>query len=240
MHSKVYRTRKMKTMLLGFLFCLTGVSLSAIAGSPAFADSFGTDKAHLVSTGRNRFFVLEPGYQLVLEGKEKGKATVLTITVLNETKLVDGVETRVVEEKETANGQVVEISRNYFAISTKTSDVFYFGEDVDMYKDGKVVGHEGAWLSGVNGARFGMMMPGTPLLGARYQQEVAPKVAMDRAEVVSLTETLQTPAGKFEKCLKTEESSALEGGKEQKLYAPGIGLIYDGSLKLTKYGRAGQ
>jgi hypothetical protein len=177
---------------------------------------------------------------LVLEGKEKGKPVVLTITVLNETKLVDGVETRVVEEKETAGGQPVEISRNYFAISANTSDVFYFGEDVDMYKDGKVVGHEGAWLSGVNGARFGMMMPGTPLLGARYQQEVAPKVAMDRAEVVSLTETVQTPTGKFEKCLKTEESSAVEAGKEHKVYAPGIGLIYDGNLKLTKYGQAGQ
>ena len=88
---------------------------------------------------------------------------------------------------------------------------------MDIYKDGRVVGYEGAWLSGVNRARFGLMMPGTPLLGARYQQEVAPKVAMDRAEVVSLTETLQTPAGKFEKCLKTEESSALEGGKEHKL-----------------------
>ena len=227
-------------MLLGLLFCLTVVSPSALAGSPAFSDSFEADKAQLAPTGRNRYFVLEPGYRLVLEGKEKGKPAVLTITVLNETKMVDGVETRVVEEKETANGQVVEISRNYFAISTKTSDVFYFGEDVDIYKDGKVTGHEGAWLSGVNGARFGMMMPETPLLGARYQQEVAPKVAMDRAEVVSLTETLQTPAGKFEKCLKTEESSVLEGGKEHKLYAPGIGLIYDGSLKLTKCGRAGQ
>ena len=226
----------MKKTLLASLFCSIGVC----GFSAGFTDSFEIDKGELTSTGRNRYFVLEPGYQLVLEGKEKGKAAVLTITVLNETKLVDGVETRVVEERETANGQVVEISRNYFAISTKTSDVFYFGEDVDMYKDGKVVGHEGAWLSGVNGARFGMMVPGTLLLGARYQQEAAPKVAMDRAEVVSLTETLQTPAGKFEKCLKTEESSALEGGKEHKLYAPGIGLIYDGSLKLTRYGRAGQ
>jgi hypothetical protein len=65
---------------------------------------------------------------------------VLTITVLKETKLVDGVETQVVEEKETANGQVTEISRNYFAFSRKTSDVLYFGEDVDNYRDGKTSG----------------------------------------------------------------------------------------------------
>lgn len=226
----------MKTILLASLLCVTGVC----GFSAAFTDSFDIDKADLTSTGRNRYFVLEPGYQLVLEGKEKGKAMVLTITVLSETKKVDGVETRVVEEKETANGQVVEISRNYFAISKRTGDVFYFGEDVDGYENGKVTGHGGAWRSGVNGARFGLLVPGTPVLGARYYQEVAPKVAMDRAEVVSLTETLKTPAGKFEKCLKTEESSALEGGKEHKLYAPGIGLIYDGGLKLTKYGREGK
>lgn len=163
----------------------------------------------------------------------------LTITVLNETKVVDGVETRVVEEKETENGQLTEISHNYFAISRRTSDVFYFGEDVDIYKNGKVLDHKGAWLSGVAGARFGLMMPGTPLLGARYQQEVAPKVAMDRAEVVSLTEMAETPAGKFEKCLKTEETSSLEKGGGHKLYAPGIGIIHDGELKLVKYGRTG-
>jgi len=201
-----------------------------------FTDSFAVDKSELASVGTNRFFVLAPGFQLVLESGEKSKATVLTITVLNETKLVDGVETRIVEEREAVNGQPVEISRNYFAISRRTSDVFYFGEDVDMYKAGKVTSHDGAWLSGVNGARFGLAMPGTPLLGARYYQEIAPKVAMDRAEVVSLEAKLKTPAGQFEHCLKTEESSALERGRESKLYAPGIGLISDGELKLTKFG----
>ena len=224
----------MKKILLASLFCSMGIG----GFSAAFSDTFDIDKADLTSTGRNRYFVLEPGYQLVLEGQVKGKAVVLTITVLNETKVVDGVETRVVEERETANGQVVEVSRNYFAVSKRTGDVFYFGEDVDDYENGKVTGHGGAWLSGVNGARFGLMMPGTPVLGARYHQEIAPKVAMDRAEIVSLTATLKTPAGKYEKCLKTEESSALEPGKESKLYAPDIGLILDGKLKLTRFSSA--
>jgi hypothetical protein len=138
------------------------------------------------------------------------------------------------------NGQLVEVSRNYFAISRRTSDVFYFGEEVDIYRDGKVTGHEGAWQSGVGGARFGLIMPGTPRRGARYYQEIAPLVAMDRAEVVSLSEKFTTPAGRFANCLKTKETSALESGREHKLYAPGIGLIYDGGLKLTKYGQGNQ
>ena len=65
----------------------------------------------------------------------------------------------------------------------------------------------------------------------------SPKVAMDRAEVISLNETLKTPAGTFDKCLKTQEGSALEPTeKEFKTYAPGIGLIQDEDLLLTRYG----
>jgi hypothetical protein len=225
----------MKTMavtIVCFGLCVGAASVSR--GETKFTESFDVDKAELVSAGTNRFFILAPGFQMVLQDK----ATVLTITVLNETKMVDGVETRVVEEKETVNGALAEVSRNYFAISKRTSDVFYFGEDVDIYKNGRVASHEGAWLSGVNGARFGLAMPGTPLLGARYYQELAPKVAMDRAEVLSLGEKLDTPAGKFERCLKTEETSAVERGREHKLYAPGVGLICDGELKLVNYGFA--
>ena len=117
---------------------------------------FAVEKSELSSTGRNPYFILEPGYQLVFEGGRER----LIISVLDETKMVDGVETRVVEERETMDGKLVEVSRNYFAISKRTNDVFYFGEDVDIYKDGKVVNHSGAWLSGVNDARFGLMMPG--------------------------------------------------------------------------------
>jgi hypothetical protein len=229
----------MKTLLTVLALCLVSITaLPATKADKGFTDSFPVDKAELASVGTNQFFLLVPGHQLVLEGKNK--KTMLTITVLKETKVVDGVETRVVEEKETEHGQPVEISRNYFAISKRTSDVFYFGEDVDIYKNGRVVSHEGAWLSGVAGARFGLAMPGMPLLGARYQQEVAPKVAMDRAEVVSLTETLETPAGKFQNCLMTEETTPIERAKEHKYYAPGIGLVFDGELKLVKCGRAGQ
>jgi hypothetical protein len=162
-------------------------------------------------------------------------ATQLTVTVLNETKSVDGVETRIVEERETKNGQLVEVSRNFFAISTRTNSVFYFGEDVDMYSNGKVTSHEGSWVSGEKGAKFGLYLPGLPLLRARYYQEIAPGVAMDRAEVMSITETLTTPAGRFTNVLKTTEDTPLESfSKESKFYARGIGLIQDGSLKLVK------
>ena len=182
----------------------------------------------------NPYFSLEPGYYLVLEGGGEQ----MTITVLSETKMVDGVETRVVEEREIQGGQLVEVSRDYFAMSKRTNDVFYFGEDVDLYKDGTVVSHEGAWLSGVNGARFGLMMPGQVLLNARYYLERAPGVALDRAEIVSTSETVKTPAGEFTNCVKVKKSSPLEPFiTRDKYYAPGIGLVQDGNLKLVRFGR---
>jgi hypothetical protein len=201
----------------------------------AWTTEFPAEKSELSATGRNSYFILEPGYQSVFEGGNER----LVITVLDETKMAYGVMTRVVEERETKGGKLVEVSRNYFAISQRTNDVFYFGEDVDIYKGGKIVSHEGAWLTGVNGARFGLMMLGQVRLQARYYQEIAPKVAMDRAEIVGLSETVKTPAGEFKDCLKVEETTPIElGVKEYKYYAAGVGLVQDGSLKLVKYGKA--
>ena len=158
------------------------------------------------------------------------------VTVLDDTKVVGGVETRVVEERETHGGALAEVSRNYFAIDRRTKDLYYFGEDVDSYKDGKVVNHDGAWHHGAGGAKFGMMLPGTPAVGMRYYQEQAPGVAMDRAEVASVSGTLTVPAGTFSKCLRTEETTPLEPGtREYKVYAPGVGLVRDGALDLVSW-----
>jgi hypothetical protein len=200
-----------------------------------WTSDFSMDKADLASTGRNPYFILEPGYQLILEGGGEKH----WVTVLNETKMVDGVETRVVEEYETKNGKLVERSLNYYAISKRTNSVYYFGEHVDVYKNDKIVSHPGSWLSGVKGAKFGLMMPGLPLVGAKYQQEVAPGDAMDRAQIVSVSETVKTKLGEFKNCLKIEETTPLEPDtREYKYYAPGIGLVRDGAMALVYYGKA--
>jgi hypothetical protein len=218
------------------VLCATGC-MGAPTSSPAGDSSWQEDFAEctLVPSGRNEYFVLEPGYQLVL----KEMTERLVITVLDETREVDGVTTRVVEEKEWKDGELVEISRNFFAICPETEDVFYFGEEVDVYGDGVLISHSGAWLAGENGAKAGLMMPGKPEVGIKYYQEIAPGVAMDRAEVVSLDETLKTPAGSFSTCLRTMEGTALNPlEREYKTYAPGIGLIQDESLLLAEYGFA--
>ena len=214
---------------------LLALAFTAIAAAPQeWRRTFDVRKDALVATGASRFFILDPGYQLVLEeGDER-----LVVSVLDETKVVDGVTTRVVEERETKAGKLIEVSRNFFAREPTSGDVYYFGEDVDMFKGGKVTSHEGAWASGTKGATFGLMMPGSPTAGARYYQEVAPKVAMDRAEIVSIAETAKVPAGTFKDCVRVKETTPLEPGvTEYKVHAPGIGLVQDGDLKLVRYGK---
>lgn len=219
-------------MFVAALAVLLMVSTGAAEtrGKKGWRDSFAVDKANLADRGRGTYLILEPGYRLhMVHGEDT-----LTVTVLDETKMVDGVTTRVVEERETKNGKLAEVSRNYFALDKSTGDVYYFGEEVDIYKNEEVVGHEGAWLAGVNGARFGLMMPGKPKIGDKYYQEIAPRVAMDRAEIASVSEEITVPAGTFKNCVRTRESSDLERGSEGKWYAPGVGLIKDAEFVLAK------
>ncbi len=199
-----------------------------------WTDTFAIEAGDLGPTGSNPYFILEPGpFRILRKGTEE-----LTITVLDETKKVDGVETRVIEEKETKDGKLVEVSRNFFAISKRTNCVYYFGEEVDIYEDGKIINHDGAWLSGVKGAKFGLMMPGTPLVGSRFMNEVAPGVALNRSEIVSVKEAFKAIAGMFNDCVKIRETTTLEPeSKDFKIYAPGIGLVGDSNFELVKHGK---
>jgi len=73
-----------------------------------WTDSFGQENCKFATIGGNRFFILKPGYELVLENsKEK-----VVITVLNETKKIGDIETRILEEREYEDGKLKEVSRN--------------------------------------------------------------------------------------------------------------------------------
>ena len=191
--------------------------------------SFGADKKNLGPVGSNPFFPLTPGLKIHLSD---GEETVV-FSVLDETRVVDGVETRVVEERETEDGELVEISRNYFAADRTTGDVYYFGEDVDIYEDGKVVSHDGGWLSGVNGVSFGLIMPGKPAVGDKFYLENAPG-AVERVEIAALDAKLDTPLRSFSDLVHCREHDVLDGGQSQKWYARGIGMVGDDEMRVLK------
>ena len=201
-----------------------------------FRKDFNVPTSRFMNKGKSLYFVLEPGYRQTFQGKEKGGSTDLIITVLDRTETIDGVETRVIEEKESLNGQLVEISRNFFVIDEKNKDVYYFGEEVDIYENGKIKNHDGSWKSGVNGAHYGLFVAGNPKVGDSYFQELAPGNALDQATHTSKSKTVKTLAGTFKNCLVVKETTPLEPGVVAwKTYAPGVGLIVDGDLRLTSF-----
>lgn len=217
------------------------------------------------SIGFNPYFKLIPGYKLVLESDEERAE----ITVLQDTKGIDlgdrWIRTRVVEERayerEVQNGEVeeklVEISRNWFAICRKTNAVYYFGEDsrdcpAGFDENDVCTGeesNEGSWEAGVNDAQPGLMMPGTPLLGSKYFQEIAPPNGVDRGEIVEMGFTWpleeDLDAGEepdFTGCIRIIDTNPAEracGDDDFKIYCPGVGLVQDQDLELVWYGFIG-
>lgn len=199
-----------------------------------FTADLGADACTFTDTGRNDYLVLEPGHELRLEGETRRGFVQLTITVTAETRVVDGAPTRVVEEVELCDGELVGVTRTFLSLCRETSDAYLFGTEEIATGADDGPGGTGSWRAGEDGARPGLAVPGRFLLGARYQVEQAPGVAMDRAENVEMHLDVVTPAGTFEDCVAVLETSPLEPGEEALLVrARGIGIVADETLRLV-------
>jgi hypothetical protein len=212
--------------------------LAEVANDDGFQHSFPVEQYDFTTAGNNQYWSLKPGTFVVLGVMDADGSEFVKITVLDETEVVDGVETRVVEEREFENGELVEISRNFFAMAAETGDIFYFGEDVDYFEDGEVVRHDGEWRAGVNNAKAGLYMPAEPKVGMKYYMEYDPSAAMDRAEINEIDAACEMPKQNFDDCLIITEGSPLEpGDMSYKRYAPDVGMIFDDDLEIWKYGK---
>lgn len=174
------------------------------------------------------------GRVFVLKGVEDGVQLRVRVSVLNKTEVVAGVTTRVVEERSWEDGELHEVAWNFF-VQAPDGTVCYFGEDVNYYKNGRVISHEGAWRTGENGNLPGIAMPAHPAVGMTYAQERAPGVSEDQAEIVSIGKRARVPAGAYANTLRLRETSPLDPGMVGfKTYAPGIGLVKDDTLELVE------
>jgi hypothetical protein len=227
-------------------FALPLNSANAQEEEPEFTADFRLEDCRFKTQGENPYFILQPGYQLVLEGEEEGELKRVEITVLDEAETIrlpeiGRVKTRVVQEVETTDGELTEISRNFYAICDRTNDVYYFGEEVDIYNEDGTITHEGAWRAGEPDedgvAEPGIIMPGTFLLGSRYYQELAEGIALDRAEHTEMGLEVTVPAGTFTDCVQVFETTPLDLTSEsEKTYCPEVGLVQDDVLQLIEYG----
>lgn len=139
------------------------------------------------------------------------------------------------QEMEIEDGEVAEISWNYFA-QGDDGTVYYFGEVVDNYEDGVVVDHDGSWLVGgptlpgdppdtVVAVDPTIFMPGNPEVGDVFKPEDLFPFVDETDEILKVEKTVSVPAGHFVDCIKIEESSLLSEDTEIKWYAPGMGVV---------------
>jgi hypothetical protein len=180
----------------------------------------------------NRWLPLKPGTQLVYEGSaipdegaRQTRRVVTTVTDLS--KVIDGVRTLVIWERDFTAGELSEPELAFFA-QDNAGNVWLVGEYPEEYEDGQF-DKAPAWISGQKGARAGIAMPANPQLGMPdYAQGYAPPPAdfTDRARVYKTHQQTCTPVECYENVLVTEEFNPPEPGAFQlKYYAQGVGNV---------------
>lgn len=224
MNMKWKRVFASATLALVMLFA----SVPAAGAKP----SLQIDPDNFVDVVDNPYFPLEPGTTFIYEGESESTPTREVVNVTKKTKEILGVTTTVVHAQAFEDGVLIEDTFDWYA-QDEEGNVWYFGEDTkELDENGNVVSTEGSWEAGVNGAEPGIIMLAEPKKGDKYQQENAPDVAEDMAQVIGFEDSVCVPYGCFEDVLVTKEWTPLEQGiVEHKYYAQGVGFIFGEMVK---------
>jgi hypothetical protein len=184
------------------------------------------DPASFTSTVDNPWFPLQPARTLVYVGVKDGTAAVDVVAASRRTRVVDGVRTRVVEDRLYLGGVLKERTADYYA-QDRCGNVWYFGEDTaELDRLGRVVDTSGSFLAGADGAQPGVVMQAHPQLGRTFRQEWYRGEAEDVFTAVGLDVRVTVPYGSFRHALRTRETTALEPGVvDNKYYVRGIGEV---------------
>jgi hypothetical protein len=159
---------------------------------------------------------------------EEGRQTRRVVTTVTDlSKVIDGVRTLVIWERDFTAGQLSEPELAFFA-QDNAGNVWLVGEYPEEYENGEF-DKAPAWISGQKGARAGITMKAEPQLGVPdYAQGFAPPPAdfTDRARVYKTHQQTCTPVECYENVLVTEEFNPDEPGASQlKYYAQGVGNV---------------
>ncbi len=196
---------------------------------PQGSEHVALDPAEFTTKIDNPYWPMAPGNKWVFsETDTVGGHERVVVEVLDKTKTIaNGIEARVIRDTATEQGVPVEITDDWFA-QDSAGNIWYLGEYVTNYKDGKVVDHSGSFEAGVDGAEAGVVMPAHPEAGMEYRQEYYKGEAEDKGAIVTVgEEQVQVPAGYFNKDLvMTRDLVPLEPKVEElKFFAPGVGPL---------------
>ena len=150
----------------------------------------------------------------------------MVFTVTDLTKVIDGVRTAVVWDRDYSAGELVETELALFA-QDDDGNVWHLGQYPEEYEKGEFLDAP-AWIAGFQNARPGISMKAKPELGApSYSQGWGPAVNWtDRAQVSRTDVKTCVPVDCYEDVLVMAEFSEEEPGAFQlKYYASGVGNV---------------
>ncbi len=196
---------------------------------PIGSEPANLDPAEFTTEIDNPYFPMKPGNKWVYsETDTKGNREDVVVEVTDKTKMIaNGVEARVIRDTVSENGVPVEITDDWYAQDSE-GNIWYLGEHVTNYENGKVVDHSGSFEAGVDGAEAGVAMPAKPEPGMSYRQEYYKGEAEDQGAIITVgEEQVQVPAGFFDNdVLMTRDLVPTEPKVEElKFYAPGVGPL---------------
>lgn len=179
----------------------------------------------------NAWYPLRPGTRLFYKGssEEDGERLhhTVDIVVTDLVKVVDGVPSRVVFERDYTEGELVETELALFA-TDRHGNVWHTGEYPEEYEEGKFV-KAPAWVHGLAGACAGITIPGQPQLGTPdYAQGYAPPPInwVDRGRVFRIGDRTCVPAACYEDVVVIEEfETGVPEAFQDKYYARGVGVV---------------
>lgn len=189
------------------------------------------DPADFVEVIDNPYLPLAPGSRWVYEGVEDGEAERIEVEVTNERREVIGISATVVRDRVFEGEELIEDTFDWFA-QDRDGNVWYLGEESREYEDGELVGTEGSWEAGVDGALPGIVMLADPVVGDAYRQEYYEGEAEDLGEVVQVGESQTVASGTFDEVVVVREWNPLEPEvTEDKYHAPGVGVVLESVIE---------
>jgi hypothetical protein len=178
----------------------------------------------------NRLHPTSSVEQVIMGGHVDGKPFRTEVSLLSGSRPISwqgkAVDTAIVQYVAYLDGRIHEVAIDWYAQADDGS-VWYFGEDVFNYEDGKVADTSGTWVAG-DTTPAAMIMPAQPRVGNVYRPENAPGIAFEEVRVDKVDQVFAGPSGNISGAIEVNELH-MDGTREGKVFAPGYGEFSTGS-----------
>ncbi len=168
--------------------------------------------------------------QVIMGGQVDDKPFRTEVTLLPGTKPIPfkgtTVDTAITQYVAYSDGRIHEVALDWYAQADDGS-VWYFGEDVFNFEDGKVADTKGTWIANET-TPAALIMPAKPAVGNVYRPENAPEVVFEQVRVEKVDQTISGPSGDISGAIEVMELH-MDGTSEGKVFAPGYGEFSTGT-----------